>query len=66
MSIGNVGQMAIDMLLFNLKDKFYKFSDVYDNAVLPVVGKDHSGNLCQSLEGEIRVMHLLCIFHIFS
>jgi len=49
--------MAVDMFLFNLKDKFSKFSGVYDNAILPVVGNDHSGKLCQSLEGINNISH---------
>lgn len=49
-SISNVGQMAVDMLLFNLGEKIKKVSDIYDDAVLPAVGRDPNGQICNNLE----------------
>lgn len=48
--ISHVGQMAVDMLLFNLKDTLKRVSDIYDEAILPLVGIDVDGTMCQCLE----------------
>lgn len=49
-SISNVGQLAVDMLLHNLKDKVKKVSGIYDEALLPVAGNDHNGEIFESME----------------
>ncbi|XP_057300487.1 proteasome assembly chaperone 2-like isoform X2 [Hydractinia symbiolongicarpus] len=50
-SVGNVGQLAVDLFLANLGDNVQKISAIYDEAVLPVVGKDQfNQGTCTSLE----------------
>ena len=51
--ISNVGQLAIDMLLFNIGDKVKKISGIYDEALMPVTGMGHhkGGTLIESMEG---------------
>lgn len=56
-SIGNVGQLAIDVLVYNLS--LEKIGYLYDSSILPLVGNDAftkpgegAGNLVTSGEGN--------------
>jgi proteasome assembly chaperone 2 len=57
-SIGNVGQLAIDLLIYNLD--FKRVGYLYDSSILPLVGNDPftspktpEGNLVTSAEGAV-------------
>jgi len=61
-SVGQVGQLAIDLLLNNLHNKLRRVGIIYSDAVLPVTGVDRSGShLCASLELYECAEHKLVI-----
>jgi len=61
-SVGQVGQLAIDLLLNNLHNKLRRIGIIYSDAVLPVSGVDRSGShLCASLELYECTEHKLVI-----
>jgi len=50
-SVGQVGQLTVDLLLSNLGDKVNKVGDVYSDALLPIVGRQlNNAGLCTGLE----------------
>merc|ERR1712080_78061 len=50
-SVGQVGQLAIDLLLSNMGDKVRKIGVIYSDAILPVIGREQVGkHLCMGLE----------------
>ena len=65
-SIGNVGQLAIDLLIYNLDLKQVGY--LYDCSILPLVGNDpftspkiQQGNLVTSAEGTR--LSIICLSH---
>ena len=60
-SVGNVGQLAIDLLIYNLDLK--RVGYLYDSSILPLVGNDpftstrrQEGSLVTSAEGVIIII----------
>jgi len=51
--ISNVGQLAVDMFLFNLGDKVKRISGIYDEALMPVTGVDHIGSCADGNNGPL-------------
>jgi len=61
-SVGQVGQLSVDLLLNNFKNQVRKVGTVYSDAVLPVTGVDRSGTgLCSALELHVCEDHKLVI-----
>lgn len=59
-SIGNVGQLAIDLLIYNLDLK--RVGYLYDSSIIPLVGNDpftsprmQEGSLATSAEGVVNI-----------
>jgi len=51
--ISNVGQLAVDMLIFNLGDKVKRISGIYDEALMPVTGIDHVRSSTNGKDGSL-------------
>lgn len=63
-SVGQVGQLAVDLLLNNLGDKVTKIGDIYSDAVLPIIGRQEKDiGLCTGLELYESTGHKLIILH---
>jgi len=61
-SVGQVGQLSVDLLLNNFRDRVRKIGTIYSDAVLPVAGTDRSGSgLCAALELHVCEDHRLVI-----
>jgi len=61
-SVGQVGQLAIDLLLTNIGDKVTKLGVIYSSAVLPIIGRQKSDNsLCMGVELYESKEHKLII-----
>jgi len=65
-SVGQVGQLAVDLLLSNLGDEVTKIGDIYSDAILPIIGRQDrqtDKGLCTGLELYESKTHKLIILH---
>jgi len=63
-SVGQVGQLAVDLLLSNLGDKVSQIGSIYSDAILPVIGQQEKDiGLCMGLELYKSETYKLVILH---
>merc|ERR1712013_805251 len=61
-SVGQVGQPSVDLLLNNPRDRVFRVGTIYSDAVLPVTGTDRDGaRLCAALELHVCGQHQLVV-----